>query len=72
VIDCESEIGSGAAPTRRVPSVGLAVRPGSAATAARFRGLPMPVIGRLEDGALILDLRCLEDEMAFTRQLAKL
>jgi L-seryl-tRNA(Ser) seleniumtransferase len=72
VVDCESEIGSGAAPTRRVPSVGLALRPGNSATAARFRRLPVPVLGRLHEAAFILDLRCLEDEMAFTRQLAKL
>ena len=25
----------------------------------------MPVIGRIADGALLLDLRCLEDEAAF-------
>jgi hypothetical protein len=30
------------------------------------------VIGRLEDGALILDLRTLEDETAFVAQLEKL
>jgi L-seryl-tRNA(Ser) seleniumtransferase len=61
VIDCESEIGSGALPTQRLPSAGLAIRPGTAKTAAAFRSLPIPVIGRLQDGAFILDLRCLED-----------
>jgi L-seryl-tRNA(Ser) seleniumtransferase len=72
VIDCESEIGSGALPTQRLPSAGLAIRPGTAKTAAAFRGLPIPVIGRLQDGAFILDLRCLEDETAFAHQLGKL
>jgi L-seryl-tRNA(Ser) seleniumtransferase len=72
IIDCESEIGSGAAPTRRIPSAGLALRPGSAATATRLRNLPVPVIGRLQNGAFILDLRCLEDEMTFTSQLGRL
>jgi L-seryl-tRNA(Ser) seleniumtransferase len=38
----------------------------------RFRGLPTPVIGRVHEGALWLDLRCLEDEAAFTAQLATL
>jgi L-seryl-tRNA(Ser) seleniumtransferase len=72
VIDCESEIGSGALPTQRLPSAGLAIRPGTAKTATAFRGLPIPVIGRLQDGAFILDLRCLEDEAAFAHQLSKL
>jgi L-seryl-tRNA(Ser) seleniumtransferase len=72
VVDCESEIGSGALPTRRLPSAGLAIRPGNAALAARFRALPVPVIGRLQDGAFVLDLRCLEDEAAFASQLEAL
>ncbi len=72
VIACESEIGSGAAPTRRIASAGLAIRPGSARIAARFRTLPIPVIGRIQEGALILDLRCLEDEAAFAAQLDRL
>jgi len=72
VIDCESEVGSGAAPRQRIASVGLALRPGSTRLAAAFRALPLPVIGRLQDGAFILDLRCLDDaqdEARFTAQL---
>ncbi len=72
VVDCESEIGSGALPTQRLPSAGLAIRPGNAALAARFRGLPIPVVGRLQDGAFVLDLRCLDDETAFVSQLEQL
>jgi L-seryl-tRNA(Ser) seleniumtransferase len=72
IIDCESEVGSGAAPTRRLASAGLAIRPGGARLAAAFRALPVPVIGRSQDGAFILDLRCLEDEAAFVAQLAQL
>jgi len=30
------------------------------------------VIARIEEGALMLDLRCLEDEAGFIRQLAEL
>jgi L-seryl-tRNA(Ser) seleniumtransferase len=71
-IACESEVGSGAAPTAKLPSHGIAIRPGTNRLAARFRALPVPVIGRLEDGALILDLRTLEDETAFVAQLEKL
>jgi L-seryl-tRNA(Ser) seleniumtransferase len=69
LVDCESQVGSGALPTQRLPSAGLAIRPGDAALAARFRRLPIPVIGRLQEGAFILDLRCLEDENAFLNQL---
>ena len=81
VIECDSQIGSGALPTQTIPSAGLAIRPsigkrGSGAAlerlASAFRNLPVPVIGRLQDGALILDFRCLEDEAAFVAQLPNL
>lgn len=71
-LPCESEVGSGAAPTAGLPSYGLAIRPGTNRLAARFRALPIPVIGRLEEGALVLDLRTLEYEAAFVAQLEKL
>ena len=80
VIGCASQIGSGALPLETVPSAGLAIRPvGSAGAghalaklAAALRRLPVPVIGRVEDGALVLDLRCLDDVRAFTGNLAAL
>jgi L-seryl-tRNA(Ser) seleniumtransferase len=79
VIACASEIGSGALPTREIPSAGLAVRApaqrsGRALTriATMFRQLPVPVIGRIQDDAFILDLRCLDDEAAFVEQLPRL
>jgi L-seryl-tRNA(Ser) seleniumtransferase len=77
VTDCTSQIGSGALPTETIPSAGLAIRPKAPRGAGRalndlagaLRRLPVPVIGRVEDGALILDLRCLEDESAFLENL---
>lgn len=65
---CASRIGSGALPIETLPSVALAIRPESDASpehsverlAAAMRDLPQPVIGRIHDGALLLDLRCLE------------
>ena len=80
VIDCKSQIGSGALPLESVPSAGVAIRPaasrgrGRALTslAAALRALPTPVIGRVEDQALVLDLRCLDDEAGFARNLAEL
>jgi len=71
---CSSQIGSGSLPVEHLASYGLAIRPakkgrgeGSALEklAAAFRALPVPVIGRIEEGALVLDLRCLEDEAEF-------
>ncbi len=73
VIDCESEVGSGAAPRQRLASAGLALRPGTTRLAATFRALPVPVIGRMQEGAFILDLRGLElaDEARFAAQLER-
>jgi len=79
-IDCASQIGSGALPVETVPSAGLAIRPKASrgagralnALAAALRALPVPVIGRIEEQALVLDLRCLEDGDAFLANLAKL
>jgi L-seryl-tRNA(Ser) seleniumtransferase len=80
VIHCASQIGSGALPLETLPSAGLAICPAAARGAGRaldalagaLRRLPMPVIGRVADSALILDLRCLEDEAAFAANLAAL
>jgi L-seryl-tRNA(Ser) seleniumtransferase len=72
VIDCESQIGSGALPTRRIASAGIAIRPGGDRIAAAFRRLPLPVVGRIHQGAFILDLRCLQDEAGFAAQLSQL
>jgi L-seryl-tRNA(Ser) seleniumtransferase len=80
-ISCQSQIGSGSLPVERLPSHGITIRPvkrgkGEGAAlerlAAAFRTLPIPVIGRIEDNALVFDLRCLEDEAGFIRQIAEL
>jgi len=71
-VGCESQIGSGALPAQRIASAGLAVRPGTDRLAAVFRRLPVPVVGRIHQGAFLLDLRCLEDEAGFAAQLARL
>jgi L-seryl-tRNA(Ser) seleniumtransferase len=78
--DCASQIGSGALPLETVPSAGLAIRPAASrgagraltALAASFRALPIPVIGRIGDDALVFDLRCLENETQFISNLAQL
>lgn len=77
-----SQIGSGAMPVEALPSYGLVMRRAGKAgsgralarLAAALRRLPRPVVGRIGDDALWLDLRCLEaaDEVAFIDQLGGL
>jgi L-seryl-tRNA(Ser) seleniumtransferase len=74
-VACHSQIGSGALPVESLPSRALHIRPrerGGASLeglAASFRRLPVPVVGRISDGALLFDLRCLEDTSEFLAQL---
>jgi len=78
--DCAGQIGSGALPVESLNSAALVIRPvasrGRGAhlkrLAAGLRALPVPVIGRIHDDALWLDLRCLDDTDAFLGQLGKL
>lgn len=37
-----------------------------------FRSLPVPLIGRLHDGVLYFDLRCLDGEDRLSAQLGRL
>ena len=68
---CKSQIGSGALPLDLLESRALVLKPlaKKGETDARlqklaksFRSLSTPIIGRLHDGRLIFDLRCLENE----------
>jgi L-seryl-tRNA(Ser) seleniumtransferase len=78
VTGCVSQIGSGALPMETVPSSGLAIKPRTAkhggrllaALSTALRQLAVPVVGRIADNALLLDLRCLDDEAAFIANLA--
>ena len=81
VVPVKSQIGSGSLPVDLLPSHGIAVsvqgkrRSAAAASIAQaFRSLPSPVIGRVKDGAFIMDLRCLdaEHEREFVEQLKHL
>ena len=72
-----SQIGSGALPVDQLPSHGLVIRAPRSSRGAlvplegALRALPRPVLGRLKDKALWLDLRCLEptDEAELLAQL---
>jgi L-seryl-tRNA(Ser) seleniumtransferase len=79
LVEARSQIGSGALPVSSLPTVALALQPhGNCSGAAvedlarALRRLPIPVIGRIEAGRVLLDLRCLEDEAAFLSQLVEL
>lgn len=82
VVELSSQIGSGSLPVERIPSAGLAIalageRAHGAGSALdelsrALRSLPTPVIGRVAQDRLILDLRCLEDRAAFVALLPAL
>jgi len=72
VAPCASQVGSGSLPVDRLPSSALRIASEQrkpAAIAAALRALPIPVIGRIHEDAVWLDLRTLEDEAAFAAQL---
>ncbi|MDP4023447.1 L-seryl-tRNA(Sec) selenium transferase [Methylobacterium sp. NEAU 140] len=84
VADCTSQIGSGALPVETLPSAALVLTPEPAGGGPRgaggrcrrlaeaLRGLPVPVIGRISDDAVVLDLRTLEDEAGLLDSLGTL
>ena len=75
-----SQVGSGALPAEHLPSFGLRAQQSGGRRSsldkleARLRELPRPIIGRIADRALWLDLRCLEfnDEAEFIAQWSAL
>lgn len=79
-VELLGQIGSGSLPVDRLASAGLAVAPverkgaGRAldALSAALRALPCPVIARIADDRLLLDLRCLEDAGLLRAQLEEL
>ena len=80
VDDLLGQIGSGSLPIDRLPSAGLAITPLQKKGAGRalddlasaLRSLPRPVIGRIADDRLLLDLRCIENHAPFAAQLPAL
>jgi len=78
IVPLLSQIGSGSLPVDRLPSYGFAIRPQGKKSGVlnrietALRGLPRPVIGRIDNGALLLDLRCLAEteETEFAANLA--
>lgn len=64
---CESQIGGGSLPQAVIPSMAVAIVPTEISVEElerRMRKLPIPVIGRIEKGKLLLDMRTFEIEYA--------
>ena len=61
VVEVRATVGGGSLPGESLPSIGLAIAGGSASRrlADLRRGTP-PVIGRIEDGRVVLDLRTVD------------
>jgi L-seryl-tRNA(Ser) seleniumtransferase len=80
IVALKSQIGSGSLPVDRLPSSGFAIRPRGKKSGVlnrievSLRALPCPVICRIEDDALLLDLRCLgaHEEAGFAAGVAQL
>lgn len=78
ITPCHSQIGSGALPIETIASFAIGIESIAGRDreirqlASQFRLLPYPVIGRISDGRLLLDLRCLENEDTFLQQLAQI
>ncbi len=80
LVALQGQIGSGSLPVERLASAGLGIAPVEKKGAGRallqlaegLRALPTPVIGRIQDERLVLDLRCLEDARLLTDQIGHL
>lgn len=82
LLETFSQIGSGALPLENIPSVAICISPVNQIDdeirklAHALRQLPKPVIGRTQNGKILLDLRCLDTDPAveekFIEQLSLL
>jgi L-seryl-tRNA(Ser) seleniumtransferase len=82
LLETFSQIGSGALPLENIPSVAICISHINQADdeirklAHALRQLPKPVIGRIQNGKILLDLRCLDTDAAveekFIEQLSLL
>ena len=79
VTPASSQVGSGSLPTDVIPSMALALCSAKAKSGSALKNLsrqlcrlPVPIVGRIADNRLLLDLRCLEDEDGFLAQIDQL
>jgi L-seryl-tRNA(Ser) seleniumtransferase len=76
VAKTDSQIGSGALPDQQLASAAVQITATSdevlRTLQAHLRHLPIPVIARLYDGALLMDVRTIDDETTFINNLDRL
>jgi L-seryl-tRNA(Ser) seleniumtransferase len=61
VVPSSASVGGGSCPTTQIPSAAVALEGDAEKVEARLRGAVHPVIGRIEEGRLLLDLRSVPD-----------
>jgi L-seryl-tRNA(Ser) seleniumtransferase len=73
VIESEASVGGGAFPSARIPSAAVAITGDANALEAALRAQPIPVVGRIMDGQLLLDCRSVlpDDDFALIDALAR-
>ncbi|MDB4875754.1 MAG: selA [Gemmatimonadetes bacterium] len=59
VVDSEASVGGGAFPTARIPSVALAIAGDAGAIESKLRAGDPPLIARVADGRVVVDLRAI-------------
>ncbi len=71
LVQTEASVGGGAFPTARIPSTAVALGGDAMELDAKLRGMELPIVGRIEDQRLLLDLRSVPEEHdeAFLRAL---
>lgn len=61
VAECDGAVGAGAFPTTAIPSFGIALAGQASELAALLRAAGVPIIGRVKDKVLILNLRAVAE-----------
>jgi L-seryl-tRNA(Ser) seleniumtransferase len=74
IVDSDASVGGGAFPTARIQSVAIALADRTGRVEAQLRAGEPPVIGRLTDGRLLLDVRTIfpDDDALVAARLAAL
>jgi L-seryl-tRNA(Ser) seleniumtransferase len=64
IVESQAYAGGGTLPESGIPSVAIALQPacGAQTAAERLRRAPVPIVARIEDGRLLLDLRSIAPE----------
>jgi len=57
VVASEATVGGGAFPSAKIPSAAVSIGGDVTALEVRLRGGTIPIIGRISEGRLLLDLR---------------